>query len=49
MVVEEEQEASVDVDQRWECEEQRRYCVRADGISTTAGGGIDYVGESDSP
>lgn len=23
--------------------------ARADGISTTAAGGIDYVGESDSP
>lgn len=43
------QEASRDLDQQWEYEERCRYSVRADGISTTAGGGIDYVGEYDSP
>lgn len=32
-----------------EREERCRYSARADGISTTAAGGIDYVGESDSP
>lgn len=43
------QEASGDVDQQWEDEERRRYSARADGISTAAGGAIDYVGEHDSP